>query len=324
MHDRRESYSSWSVDCYERRVQPLIRGQERIILDGVRSASWLSTCDPGADSSVRTRLFPGSLLILWVEALAGPDASNGIEPVAAALECLHNASLVHDDILDGHDARRRQPTLCAILGSPFALLGGDGLLAAALTQLGTVHDSRLSGCLSRLGRATEDMIAGQWLDEPATWAGIQPAHHEEHWLRVCSGKLSLGNVWCPLGAFWTGREAVEREMAEVVQRFSVISQILNDFGDAFGWTGYHDLAPDSRERDHEGRQKPTLPAIWAASRRGMSSPADLLAQAREEIERRRREALHALSRLDLEESRRSLLLDFFEKPGIPQHADAGL
>lgn len=324
MHDLKRSYSAWSLDCFERRVQPLLREEERVILGDVRSASWLSTCDPGTDATVRTRLFPGSLLILWVEALGGPDASRGVEPVAAALECLHNASLVHDDILDRHEARRRQPTLFATLGAPFALLGGDGLLAAALVQLGKLHDSRLPGCITRLGQATEEMIAGQWLDEPSTWASIAAEDYEEHWLRVCRGKLALGNVCGSLGAFWTSHQAIEHDVTEMLQNFSVISQILNDFGDTFGWTGYHDLAPDSRQRGQEARQKPTLPSIWSASSRGIPSTALLLARAWEEIERRRGEALRTLSKIDLEESRRPLLLDFFERPRIPEHVESDL
>jgi geranylgeranyl pyrophosphate synthase len=274
-----ESYAAWSLACYEQRVQPLLREEAHALLGAVHSATWLSTCDPGADGAVRHRLFPGSLLILWVEALGGPEASRNIEPVAAALECLHNASLVHDDILDSHGVRRRQPTLLAAMGAPFALLGGDGLLAAALVQLGKLSDRRLSGCVARLGRATEEMVAGQWLDEPATWAGIEAEQRETHWLRVCRGKLALGSVPASLGAFWSGREAVERDVTDLAQSSSVISQIINDFGDTFGWTGYHELAPDSRRSEEEARQKPTLPAIWSASCRGISRAA-LLDRAR--------------------------------------------
>ena len=318
-----ESYAAWSLECYEQRVQPLLREEAHALFEDVRRASWLETCDPGAEADVRHRLFPGSLMILWVEALGGPEASRGVEPVAAALECLHNASLVHDDILDRHEVRRRQPTLFAAMGAPFALLGGDGLLAAALVQLGKLHDSRLSGCLARLGRATEEMIAGQWLDEPATWARIEAEQYEEHWLRVCRGKLALGNVAGPLGAFLTAHEAVEGDIAHLAQSSSVVSQIINDFGDTFGWTGYHELAPDWRQRREEARQKPTLPAIWSAANRGISSAA-LLARARQEIERRRSEAVSALSRLELEESRLALLMDFFARPGIPENAELHL
>jgi geranylgeranyl pyrophosphate synthase len=319
--DLSESYSSWSRDCYERRVQPLLRQEDRSILDGVRSASWLSTCDSGNDVAVRNRLFPGSLLILWVEALGGPNASQGIEPVAAALECLHNASLVHDDILDAHDVRRRQPTLYAAHGMPFALLGGDGLFAAALVLLGKLDDRRLAGCVTRLGLATEEMVAGQWLDEPASWECVEMADWEAHWLRVCRGKLALGNVWGSLGAFWTGREEIEGEVATLLREFSVISQILNDFGDSFGWTGYHELAPDLREPGHEAKQKPTLPSIWSAASASGVPAATLLARARDEIERRRAAAVEGLSRIDLDPLRAPLLTDFLLKPRIPQSVE---
>ncbi|MDJ0818174.1 MAG: class 1 isoprenoid biosynthesis enzyme [Desulfobacterales bacterium] len=316
-------YSAWSLNCFERRIKPLLDEADREILSGVRCTPWLSTCEPGIDSAVRSRLFPGSLLILWVEALAGLEASHGIEPVAAALECLHNASLIHDDILDNHEVRRRQPTLLATQGLNFALLGGDGLLAGALAMLGKLADDRIQGCALRLARATEEMIAGQLLDEPATWQHIEPKNHEEHWFRVCRGKLALGNVAGPLAAFWAGYEGIEQAIAELLAEFSVVSQILNDFGDTYGWTGYHDLTVALRRRGHEAAQKPTLPSIWAAQNHhaGLEAGADLLARARSEIERRRQQAVRALSNLDLEASRLALLMDFVTGPRLPADGD---
>src|SRR5689334_6059177 len=306
---RSHSCAAWSLDCFERRIQPLLRAESRSLLGEVPSSTWLTTCEPGNSAAVRHRLFPGSLLILWAEALGGTGASEGIEPVAAALECLHNASLVHDDILDSHQERRRQPTLYSS-GAPFALLGGDGLMAVAFRLLGLLSDPRLTGCLARIGYAAENVVAGQWLDEPATWAAVAEGEREAHWLRVCRGKLALGNAWGPLGAFWTGNEELEADIAEILEQFSVVSQIINDFGDTFGWAGYHELVRDSRPQQHEAHQKPTLPAIWAACAND-AEPELSLAPARTEIARRRAAALEALAKFDLEPSRRQLLLDFF-------------
>jgi hypothetical protein len=42
----KESYATWALECFERRIQPLLREEERAILDGVHSSSWLSTCEP--------------------------------------------------------------------------------------------------------------------------------------------------------------------------------------------------------------------------------------------------------------------------------------
>jgi geranylgeranyl diphosphate synthase type II len=57
-----------------------------------------------------------------------PDAALGI---AVAIELLHNAFLVHDDIADGSEMRRGRPTLAATHGMPAALNAGDGLAIIA-------------------------------------------------------------------------------------------------------------------------------------------------------------------------------------------------
>ena len=59
---------------------------------------------------------------------AGPDALLG---VAVAIELLHNAFLVHDDIADGSEMRRGRPTLAASHGLAAALNAGDGLAVVA-------------------------------------------------------------------------------------------------------------------------------------------------------------------------------------------------
>ncbi len=56
-------------------------------------------------------------------------------PTAAALELLHNALLVHDDIEDGSEFRRDQPTMHAAQGVPIAVNAGDGMIALAFTLL---------------------------------------------------------------------------------------------------------------------------------------------------------------------------------------------
>lgn len=321
MADLTDSYAAWSLDCFNRRIQPVLLAEQRALLGAVPSSVWLATCEPGDSELVRHRLFPGSLLVLWVEALGGPGASVGIEPLAAALECLHNASLVHDDILDGHRERRRQPTLIATVGGSFALLGGDGLMTAALGLLGRLADPRLAGCLTRIGRAADDVVAGQWLDEPATWAGVATEMREAHWLRMCRGKLALGNAWGPLGAFWTGHGELETDIVELLAEFSIVSQIINDFGDLFGWAGYHELVRDSRPLRQEARLKPTFPVIWAA-RCDIAEPEQLLGPARAEIERRKAAALAALDRFSLDRVRRELLVDFFASPRLPERGEA--
>ncbi len=81
------------------------------------------------------------LCLIACEAVGGNPA-NAI-PAAAAVEILHNFSLVHDDIEDGDELRRHRPTVWALWGVPQAINVGDGLFALAFSALmrSAVHPS---------------------------------------------------------------------------------------------------------------------------------------------------------------------------------------
>jgi geranylgeranyl pyrophosphate synthase len=72
-------------------------------------------------------------LALAAAGLAGPDATEAALPVAAALECVHTYSLIHDDLpcMDDDDLRRGRPTCHRAFDEATALLAGDALLAQA-------------------------------------------------------------------------------------------------------------------------------------------------------------------------------------------------
>ena len=313
------TYADWALDCFRQRLTPFLAALRADPLPGVDTSVWLDVCEPGETESTRHRLFPGSLFLLWVEALGGPGASAGAEPLAVAIELLHNASLVHDDVLDGHDVRKGQPTLLHRFGLAGAVMGGDGLFAACLSALSQLPSGRLAGCLKRLGQAAEDVVAGQLMDEPDRWAQVPPGRHEDHWLAVCRGKLALGNVPGPLAAYWTGREELEGPLRECLRDYAVVSQIINDFGDLLGFAGYHVLAPSLRQFGEESARKPTLPRIWmgADAPRGGPPPPELLGRARAEIERRRTRVLRSIGRLPLSPAVQEPLLDFFRSPRLP-------
>lgn len=320
------SYAVWAADCFETRVRPVVESLRGEILPGVDAREWLDTCAPGPTEETRARLFPGSLFLLWAEALGGEASARGAEPAAAALELLHNASLAHDDLLDGHELRKGQPTLYARGGGPLALLGGDGLCAEALVALSGAPAGRLADSLRLLGRAAQDVVAGQLLDEPAAWAGVSAGEREAHWLRVCRGKLALGNVAGPLGASWAGRGPLEETLRRMLEDYSVVSQIINDFGDLLGFAGYQTTAPSLRGPAEESRRKPTLPLIWAGreSFGEIEDAATLLGRAEEEIARRKSLALQRLAQLPLAGRGAPLLFDFFDSPTLPARGELKL
>src|SRR5207249_10296635 len=73
-------------------------------------------------------------------------------PAAAAIELIHNFTLIHDDIEDGDAQRRHRSTLWKLWGVPQAINTGDGLFALArLTLWGILDESVEGSTAARLG-----------------------------------------------------------------------------------------------------------------------------------------------------------------------------
>ena len=121
----------------------------------------------GQAESVRYALTMGGKRVRPVICLATAEAA-GAEPVhalpaAAAVELVHNFSLVHDDLpaLDNDEVRRGNPSVWAQHGEAIAVLAGDALLAEAF-RLALSYPTPAVG--RELAQATLGMIGGQYLD----------------------------------------------------------------------------------------------------------------------------------------------------------------
>ncbi|HHH40675.1 MAG TPA: polyprenyl synthetase family protein, partial [Chloroflexi bacterium] len=128
-------------------------------------------------------------------------------PAAAAVELLHNFSLIHDDIEDNDRTRRGRPTLWALWGVPQALNAGDALYALAhlaLLRLGGrgVPDGTVVAALGVFTRACLRLTEGQFLDISfETQEEVSP----EAYLRMVEGKTAaLLAAACELGALVAG------------------------------------------------------------------------------------------------------------------------
>ena len=84
--------------------------------------------------------------------------------IAACVECLHNASLVQDDLQDGAIKRRSRPSVFAQFGSNTALALTNRLLTTAFACLGDLPSHIQDACLSRLHHAVTHTTIGQSLD----------------------------------------------------------------------------------------------------------------------------------------------------------------
>src|SRR5262245_44425529 len=125
-------------------------------------------------SALRCAVFPGGArirprLCLAVAAVSGKEQSALADAGACALELLHCASLVHDDLpcFDDASLRRGKPALHVAYGEPLAVLTGDALIVLAFEQLARalVHaperGAQLLGVLARAAGSPHGLVTGQ-------------------------------------------------------------------------------------------------------------------------------------------------------------------
>ena len=154
-------------------------------------------------------------LCMAVATACGDDAPELTNAAAVALELMHCASLVHDDMptFDNADVRRGRPTVHKAFSEPLALLSGDGLIVMAyqvLLQAGRQHPERLIMLMDNLSRGVglpAGIVAGQaWECETAAdLAQYQRSKTGALFVSAtCAGAIASGRAcepWAPMGAF---------------------------------------------------------------------------------------------------------------------------
>lgn len=175
-------------------------------------------------------------LVLESAALFGADEGAALR-VAAALECVHCYSLIHDDLpsMDNDDLRRGQPTVHKAFDEATAILAGDGLLTYAFDILADEAtslpaDRRLALVLT-LARAAGlgGMVGGQVLDIAAEAA----APDEAGIITLQAMKTgALIRFACEAGAIVAGAPEAERErLAEFGSAIGLAFQLADDLLD---------------------------------------------------------------------------------------------
>ena len=190
---------------------------------------------------------------LLVLLAAGPDAPQ--EPAvraAAAVELVHAATLVHDDVLDDASLRRGHPTVYASAGRGMATATGDLLFSRAFAQLvlnGSVEQVRA------LSRAASALARGELVQREDAWRADVTI---ERYLLRCELKTArLFEAACELGALLSGADAAV--LRAFGHRIGLAFQILDDVLDVSG--------PAERTGKHRGTDlldgTVTLPFILA-------------------------------------------------------------
>lgn len=126
------------------------------------------------------------LLLLAALQGLGTDIEEGFSS-AAAIELLHNATLVHDDIEDNGPSRHGQPALWKVYGQALALNFGDHLYALALGQLTHDQPQLQLALLHAFRTAFNQVTSGQHLDISQSALNSVPAYLEM--VRLKTGSL---------------------------------------------------------------------------------------------------------------------------------------
>ena len=125
--------------------------------------------------------------------VAAGSASDGVLRAAVAVELVHSATLVHDDVLDAASLRRGQPTVWATGGREAAVVTGDHLFARAFSELAANGDTEQVRILSR---ASSALAEGELLQREDAFR----VPSEERYLQRCELKTArLFEAACELG-----------------------------------------------------------------------------------------------------------------------------
>ena len=151
--------------------------------------------------------------------------------VAAAVEMIHGASLLHDDVLDGTIVRRGKPTLNSTHGDHHSVLMGDFLLCQALLTIAELGQVEL---LQVISQAVADMTEGQ-IREAELQGKIDTA--TEAYMEVVDGKTAaLMAAGCRLAALGCGAPPAQVEAVTIFGRklglsFQIVDDVLDFWGD---------------------------------------------------------------------------------------------
>ena len=171
---------------------------------------------------------------------------------AAAVEMLHTASLLHDDVIDESDKRRGRPSLNVRFNNNVAVLTGDYLFSMALNCTSKTSDIRVIDAISVMGR---DLPNGEVMQVELQQKGT---YSEENYLKVIYYKTASLFVCCSACAIYTagGNDEYVEKFSNYGKYAGLCFQMKDDIFDYYS----NDVGKPTGSDMREG--KITLPAIY--------------------------------------------------------------
>ncbi len=149
---------------------------------------------------------------------------------AAAVELVHMATLVHDDLIDGATTRRGRPTVARAYGATAAINVGDFLFARAFAELSRLGEP---AAVAALADASLELARGEMDQQRA--AGDLNLHIDAYMARCRRKTGALFTVACRVGALLSGgSDEAQLRLASFGTHVGVAFQILDDILDLAG------------------------------------------------------------------------------------------
>jgi octaprenyl-diphosphate synthase len=196
-------------------------------------------------------------MITLAAAKAVGDTTHATHALAAAVEFIHTATLLHDDVVDESDLRRGKPAAKAVWGNKASILVGDFLFARAFDLLVEANSLPI---LSRLANASTTIAEGEVRQLAAMQARDLPT---EDYLSIIAAKTgALFEAAAETGAMSAGATKHAHALAIYGKNLGLAFQIIDDVLDYGGTTAVigKSVGDDFREC------KITLPVIIARRR----------------------------------------------------------
>ena len=208
------------------------------------------------------------LLLLSAKALGNVSQNHLI--LAAVVEFIHTATLLHDDVVDESDLRRGKESANAVWGNAASVLVGDYLYSSAFEMMVRTDNMRVMGLLSKTTTAIAEGEVLQLLN------CNNPETTEEKYLEVIARKTAiLFSAATQLAAIISGSSIeIETALANYGQHLGIAFQLIDDALDYKAST--EELGKNLGDDLAEG--KPTLPLIYAIQN-GSPEEAEIIISA---------------------------------------------
>lgn len=191
------------------------------------------------------------MLVLLVAKSLG-NVSERAFAAASAMELLHSASLLHDDVIDESDKRRGRPSLNIAFNNNIAVLTGDYLFSQALNNAAKTGDIRIIEELAKLGK---ELSSGEVMQVELEKEGT---YSEENYFKVIYNKTASLFVCSALCAVYSvgGKDEYASAFENYGKCVGICFQIKDDIFDYFN----NDIGKPTGSDMREG--KITLPALY--------------------------------------------------------------